>query len=204
MNLVIQSLIFASFIFETGFGLLSPIFAVFVTQQVGGGDVTVVGIAAGVYWILKSILQVPVGRFLDKKQGEDDDFWALFAGHFLMGLTVFLYQFARTPIHIYMLQGLLAIGGALLVPSWYAMFLRHVDKHKEGFEWSINSSLSYGLGTGGAGVLGGFLAKAYGFNFIFVTGAILVWASLLMLLVLRRNLRNHQLPPIPKAPSPVL
>lgn len=203
MNLIIQSLIFASFVFETGFGLLTPIFAVFVTQQIGGGDVRVVGIAAGIYWILKSILQVPVGKFIDKKSGEEDDFWVLFTGHFIMGLTIFLYQYAGTVTHIYLLQGLLAVGGALVIPAWYGMFMRHVDKRKEGFEWSINSSLSYGLGAGGAGILGGFVAKAYGFDFVFVTGAILVWSSLLVLFMLRRNLRNHQRPPIPRIPQPL-
>lgn len=203
MNLVIQSLIFASFIFEAGFGLYAPIFAVFVTEQIVGGDVTVVGYAAGVYWVIKSILQIPIGRHLDKKKGEFDDFWALFAGHFLMGLAVFLHIFAKTPLHLYLLAGLLSVGGALSVPSWYAMFLRHVDKKREGYEWSINSSLSFGLGTGGAGALGGFLAKTYGFRFVFIMGAILVWVSLPFLLVLRRHLKNGERPPVPKLPYPL-
>ena len=203
MNIIIQTLIFASFIFEAGFGLFSPVLAVFITQQISGGDIATVGYASAVYWILKSILQVPIGRALDKKEGEYDDFWALFAGHFLMGFVALLYVFVRTPVHLYLVQALLAFGGALVVPSWYGMFLRHVDKKREGFEWSINSSLSFGLGAGGAGAIGGFLAKTYGFPFIFIAGAIIVWASLPILLVLRRSLRGHQRPPVPKTPSPL-
>lgn len=203
MNIIIQALIFASFMFEAGFGLFSPVLAVFITQQVAGGDIAVVGYAAGVYWILKSILQIPIGKYLDKKEGETDDFWALFLGHFIMGFAALLYLTVRTPFHLYLLQAFLAVGGALVVPAWYGMFLRHVDKRREGYEWSINSSLSFGLGAGGAGAVGGFLAKTYGFDFIFIMAAILVWASLPILLVLRRSLRDHQRPPVPKPPSPL-
>ncbi len=203
MNLVIQSLIFASFLFEVGFGLFFPVFAVFITQQVEGGDIAVAGYAAGIYWILKSILQIPVGKFLDRKKGEIDDYWALFAGHFLMGLSVLLYVFVQTTWHLYFLQALLAVGGALAVPSWYAMFLRHVDKRREGYEWSINSSLSYGLGTGGAGAIGGFLAEQYGFHFLFIAGAIFIWMSLLVLITLRRHLTNHERAPLPRVPNPL-
>lgn len=203
MNIIIQALIFASFMFEAGFGLFSPVLAVFITQQIAGGDIAVVGYAAGVYWILKSILQIPVGKYLDKKEGEEDDFWALFLGHFLMGVGALLYLSVHTPFQLYLLQILLAVGGALVVPAWYGMFLRHVDKRREGYEWSINSSLSFGLGAGGAGAIGGILAKTYGFQVIFVGAAILVWASLPILLALRRNLRDHQRPPIPKAPYPL-
>ncbi len=203
MNLILRSLILASFMFESGFGLFGPVFAIFVTEQIAGGNVAVVGYAAGVYWILKSLLQIPVGRFLDKKRGELDDFWALFVGHFLMGLVVFLYIFARAPIHIYGLHVLLAVGGALTVPSWYAMFMRHVDKNREGFEWSINSSLSFGLGTGGAGAVGGFLVKTYGFPPVFAAGAVLVWLSLILLLALRRELQKGTHARIPNLPHPL-
>lgn len=201
MNIIIQALIFASFMFEAGFGLFSPVLAVFITEQVAGGNIAVVGYAAGVYWILKSILQIPIGKYLDKKEGETDDFWALFLGHLLMGFGALLYLSVHTPSQLYLLQTLLAMGGALVVPAWYGMFLRHVDKRREGYEWSINSSLSFGLGAGGAGAIGGILAKTYGFQVIFVGAAILVWASLPILLALRRSLRDHQRPPVPKTAS---
>lgn len=204
MNLIIQVLIFTSFFFEAGIGLFIPVFAVFITQQIPGADVAVVGYAAGIYWILKSILQIPVGVLLDKKRGEDDDFWALFAGCFITGLSVFLYIFAHSLFQIYGLQALLALGGALMVPSWYGMFLRHADKKMAGFEWSVNSSLSYGLGTGAAGALGGYLAKIYGFNLIFVLGAFMIWASMIILLLFRYRLPGYKhRHPIPKPPYPL-
>ncbi|OGZ95257.1 MAG: hypothetical protein A3I44_05560 [Candidatus Sungbacteria bacterium RIFCSPLOWO2_02_FULL_51_17] len=203
MNVIVQTLIIASFVFEAGFGMFAPVFAVFVTTQIPGGDIAVVGFATGVYWILKSLLQIPVGRYLDKKEGETDDLYSLWAGYFLMGLVVFLYQYIESPLHLYVLQALLAVGGALAVPAWYGMFLRNIDHHKESFEWSINSSLSFGFGTGGAGMLGGYLAQVYGFHFIFVTGALLIWGSLVILFVLRKHLRRGSKVPIPKPPFPL-
>lgn len=203
MNAIIQTLIFSNFLFEAGFGFFMPVFAVFITDQIAAGDLAVAGYAVGIYWILKSIMQIPIGRLLDRVKGEWDDFWALLCGHFIMGLVVLLYMFVHSPVQLYLLQVLLAFGGALSVPSWYAMFTRHIDRLKEGFEWSINSSLSFGLGTGGAGIIGGILAKQYGFEIIFLLGAILVWISTLFLVVLRRYIWDGKRPPIPKLPFPL-
>lgn len=203
MNVIIQTLILGSFVFETGFGLSAPFFAVFVSRQIPGADLAVLGYASGIYWILKSLLQIPIGAWLDRTKGEQDDFWTLIAGHFIMGAVLFLYIFVTTPMELYLLQILLAIGGALAVPPWFAMFIRHVDQLKEGYEWSINSSLSFGVGTGVAGIVGGLLAQHYGFEITFILGGVLVWAGTIFFFVLRRHLAGAKRVSVPKLPYPL-
>ena len=46
--------------------------------RIEGGSATVAGFAAAIYWIVKSIFQLPISRWLDKTDGENDEFWALF------------------------------------------------------------------------------------------------------------------------------
>ncbi len=137
INKVVRALIKTDLIFLSAFGLIAPIFAVFIIEQINGGNVRVVGFAAAIYWILKSILQVPIGKFLDKRRGEKDDFYCLVVGYLLAALVPFGYIFSYSPWHIYGLQAVYAIGMAMGIPAWAAIFTRHIDKGKEAFEWSL-------------------------------------------------------------------
>lgn len=167
INKIIRTLIGADLIFLSAFGLITPIFAVFITEQIKGGDVKVVGFAAAIYWILKSILQIPIGKFLDKKKGERDDLYFLILGYFIVALVPFGYIFSFLPWHIYVLEGIYALGMAMALPSWCAMFTRHIDKGKEAFEWSLEST-AYSFGIGVTGAIGGILVSKLGFNAVFV------------------------------------
>ncbi len=80
INPVVRLIVIVDFFINSAFGSFGPIFAIFITNQVAGGSIRVAGFAAAVYWITKSILQLPIARFLDKTDGERDDFWALFLG----------------------------------------------------------------------------------------------------------------------------
>ena len=66
LNKVVRTLIQTDLIFISSFGLITPVFAVFITKQIEGGDVEVVGFAAAIYWIFKAILQIPIGKFLSE------------------------------------------------------------------------------------------------------------------------------------------
>lgn len=170
----------ADLFFVSAFGLITPIFAVFILEQIKGGDIKVVGFAAAIYWILKSLLQVPIGRYLDKNAGERDDFYFVATGYFLAALVPLGYIFSSLPWHIYILQAIYAIAMGVAVPGWLAIFTRHIDKGKEALEWSLESS-AIGLGAGIAGAIGGVLASKFGFNivFILVAMAALIGAFLL-------------------------
>ena len=163
--------------------MITPIFAVFITEQIEGGDVKVVGFAAAVYWILKSILQIPIGKFLDKKRGEKDDLYFLILGYIVVAIVPFGYIFSFLPWHIYVLEAVYAIGMAMAIPSWCAMFTRHIDKGKEAFEWSLEST-AFSFGTGVTGALGGILVSKLGFDAVFImVGFIALLGALLPLFI---------------------
>lgn len=183
LNRVIKVLIFSDLIFNSAFGLLAPVFAIFVVSRIHGGDAEVAGIAVGIYWILKSILQIPIGNYLDRNHGEKDDFYFMIAGSLLGSLTFLGFIFAAEPWHLYALQALLACGIAFAIPSWGGIFTRHIDKGHEGITWSLESS-SIGIGAGIAGIAGGIIAKYVGFVPLFAAmsaGGVL--ASLFLLLI---------------------
>ena len=184
----------------TGFGLLGPIFSIFIKDNLQGGTIFAAGLASFIFLITKSIIQVPFSKFVDK---HDHKIKFLIIGTFLIAIVPFIYIFAEHIYLIFLAQFIYGVGAGFSYPCWFGLFSLNLDKHHESFEWSINSSLSFGFGTGGAGMLGGYLAQVYGFHFIFVTGALLIWGSLVILFVLRKHLRRGSKVPIPKPPFPL-
>lgn len=191
INKIVKTLILSDFFLNLGWGLLAPVFAIFILQKVAVNDIAeatrIAGFAALTYWITKSFIEIPIGYFLDKAKGEKDDFWVMFAGYFVVAVAPLGFLFATTQWHIYLLQILHAVGMAMSLPSWLAIFTRHIDKGKEAFEWSMETT-SIGAGAGIAGGIGGIIASYLGFNAIFIIISILSMFSAFLLLIVRNDI----------------
>lgn len=185
VNRIIKSLILTDFFFWSAWGLLSPIFGLFIVNKIEGAGLAVVGIASSIYWILKSLLRIPIGILLDSRKGEEDDFWFLFFGLILSSLVPFGYLMAKYPFHIYLLQALQALGMALALSGWTAIFTRHIDQGREATEWGLDATL-VGLGIGVSGALGGMIAQIFGFEVIFIlVGTLGIFSTLFLLSILK-------------------
>ena len=169
INHVIRTLVVSDFFINAGFSVFAPIFAVFVTKQIPDGSLQVIGFAAALTQIFKVTLQIPIARYLDRNHGEYDDFYSMIFGSFLISIVPFLYLFAATPAHVYIFSAIYGIGLAFLVPPWYAIFSRHLDKMKENVEWSMDS-VAIGIASAGTAALGGVLATRLGFQAVFILG----------------------------------
>lgn len=196
LNTVIAFIIGSDFLITVSASLLSPIFALFVTGQITNGSASVVGYAIAIYWITKSALQLPIARFIDKNHGEVDDYYFMISGVILGGTIMAGYYFAYQTWHVFALQFMLGVADAMLVPPFYAVFTRHIDKGSEGMEWSLRSSLSLGGGAGLGSALGGVLLATVGFRNIFLLAAAIYFLSAGVMFFLRPYIK-------PKAPRPV-
>lgn len=189
-NKIIKILITSDFILNLGWGLVSPILAIFIVENITSRGpleaAKIAGFASLFYWITKSILQVPIGHYLDKKHGEKDDFWFMVIGTFLAAFVPIGYLFSSVPWHIYLLQILHATGMSMAFPSWLAIFTRHIDKGREAFEWSMESTF-LSAGAGIAGGLGGVLVGIFGFNIIFILVSILNIISAVLLIFIKKD-----------------
>lgn len=200
INKIIKVLTFSDVLLLTGFGFVSPIFAIFITDQIQGGNAQVVGFAAAIYWIVKSILQIPFGNYLDRVKGERDDLWFVVIGNILAAVAVFGFIFSSLPWHIYFFQGVYSLGMAMNIPGWSAIFTRHIDKGKEAFEWSTRSTF-IGIGAGVSGALGGIIATQFGFNVLFIGVGIFALASAFLPFLIYKDIfpRNHTASRAPEA-----
>lgn len=167
INQVIQFLTYSDILMLSGWGLINPILAVFVTEQVIGGSVALAGLAATVYFATKSIVQVPVARWIDLHKGEKDDYFVMVAGSLLITSSAFLFSWVTYPWQVFVAQFINALGGALSYPSWLAIFTRHIDKNEAGLEWSLYYTAT-DLGAALTAGTGGFLAATIGYKYLFL------------------------------------
>ena len=196
INRIVFFLIKADFWFFSALGLVAPIFAVFLTSKLKDGNIEVAGFAIAIYWIVKSIFEIPVAKFLDKRKGERDDLVFLVVGYFIVGLIHFAYTQATLSWHIYILESLYAIAMAIAMPGWSAIFTRHIDKGKEGFDWSVEHVV-YSIGTGIAGALSGIIVMKY-LNMIYliflfiIAGIVAIIGALIPLFIYKDvNVSGH-------------
>jgi MFS family permease len=180
----------------SAFGLLSPVFAIFVVGQIEGGTASVVGFATAAYFVAKSLFQIPVGRYIDRHSGELDDFWIVIAGYAILASIPFFYLFAKTPFHIYTLQFFLGIADALAVPAYLAIFSRHLDKDFEGTEWSVRSVFT-SVAAAIAGAAGGIIVDRFGFRALFVIAGVFALLSTLSLLFIKPFIYQERAKAIP-------
>ena len=188
INRIVKTLVLSDFFINLGWGFLSPVFAIFILKNVAMQNISmaaeVAGLAALFYWVTKSVLEIPIGYFLDKKKGEKDDFWFMVIGEFIMAFVPLGYLFSTMPLHIYLLQMLYGVGMAMSLPSWLAIFTRHVDRGKEALEWGMETT-GIGIGAGIAGGLGGMVAASFLFDILFLFVSLLNFISVIVLISIR-------------------
>jgi MFS family permease len=172
--------------FWLGWGLIGPVFAIFILDHIENGTAMVVGFATAVYWITKSILRVPIGLFLDARRGEKDDYWFMTGGLFVAALVPFGYVYATQASHLYFLEAVHGVGMAMSLSGWSAIFSRHLDKGREATEFGLDAT-SVGLGTGISGAIGGWAVTQFSFQQVFVITGFLGLISAFLLLFLRED-----------------
>lgn len=187
INKIIKYLILTDIAFWTGWGLVTPVFAIFIVDKIAGGTALVVGISTAIYWALRSLLVYPFGVILDKYKGERDDYLFLVAGNFIAAMVPFGYVFATMPWHVYLLQVFYGLGMAMSLGGWRAIFTRNIDKGKEATEWALDDTL-LSMGTAGAGILAGYLVTKFGYGSTFMLAGTLGVVSVLFLLCLRKEI----------------
>lgn len=165
-NKVIRYFILCDLSLFSGWGLLAPIMSVFIVEHIAGAGLFNAGAAISLYWAARSIIQLPIASFLDRKKGEKDDFYALIIGLLLASLAAFSFSLVDTIRELYIVMVIQGIAFGLYAPAWSGIFSRHLDKDKIALDWSMDS-VGLGIASMITGLTGGYLADTFGFDIIF-------------------------------------
>mgnify|MGYP001573279997 FL=1 len=183
MNKPLKLLMISDIFIFSGFGLISPILAIFIKDNLIGGTILAAGIASAIFLITHSVLQI----WFSYKFNPKDRLWMLILGTALIALVPFGYIFAKSIYHIYGIQFIYGLGAAFAYPSWYSLFVVNLDKGERGFQWSIYSS-SVGLGSAVTALAGAWLAEKTSFELVFLLTGLISLVGLLTLLKLDKKI----------------
>ncbi len=172
MHKILRTLILSDLFLLGSFGLISPIFAVFMLQKIPAITITAIGVATAIQLITKSFFQILVGRWTDAEAGNKRELFTLFIGSIVMSMVPFGYIFSASLAHIYTLQFIYGLGSALIYPGWIVIFTRYTRDEKAGYEWSVYNTI-ISLGTAAAAFLGGYFAETFSFTPVFVAVGVL-------------------------------
>jgi len=177
MNRTLKLLMISDIFVVTGSGLIEPIIAIFIRENMIGGSIFSAGLASMIFLLTKSIVQLPFSRFIDK---HDDKLRWLLLGSFFNVVVPILYIFARNVNMIYFAQFLLGIGSGLAYPTWLGIWSANLDKRHRSYQWSMYSTLT-SLGTAASAAIGAYMAQIFGFEITFVIVALMSLAGCMIL-----------------------
>ncbi len=182
MNKTLKILILSDIFVFTGFGLIAPILAIFINDNLAGGSILAAGLSSTIFLITHSVLQIIFAYVFNPK----DRLWMLRIGTFLIAIVPFGYIFAKSIWHLFFVEFIYGIGAGFAYPSWSSLFTSHLEKGKRGFQWSLYSS-SVGLGTAITAALGAWLAEVTSFQLVFILTGVFAVIGLLYLFRLEKK-----------------
>lgn len=185
MNRTIKLLILSDIFVVTGFGLIDPILAIFINDKIIGGTIFTAGIASSLFWIVKSLFQLPVSKYVDK-HGFNYSIKLLIGSTFFISLVPILYIFSKHINLIFLAQIIHGLASGLAYPAWLGIWSTHLDKGKESYEWSMYSTL-VSVGTAISGAIGAAVAEFIGFTMTFILVGLVSLVGCLILINLTKK-----------------
>ena len=198
MNKKLLMLIFSDLFILSGFGLIAPIFAVFIDRDLIGGTLVTAGLATTIFLVVKSAVQLPLSKYFIDKHDHKSIF--LVVGTFLIITVPFIYFAAKSVYAIFVAQAIYGLGAALAYPAWFSLFTIYMDKKHRGFEYTIYTTM-IGIGGAAAAYFGAQIAAAVGFRVLFfVVGFISFLGFLFLIALYRMELKKYKSPQYPNHP----
>jgi MFS family permease len=189
LNKIVKYLVVSDLVFYTGWGLISPIFAIFLLDSIIGGSAFVVGMSAAVNLVVRSLLRIPFGIYADKNQ--KIAYHLMIWGLLFSAVVPIGYIYSKTPMQVYLLQAILGAALAMSTSGWTTIFSRHMDQGKESTEWGVDA-VAVGLGPGIAAAVGGLAVTYFGFNTVFIAVTFMGLIGVFMLLVIKKDIMQSK------------
>jgi len=183
MNKIIIYLTISDILILSAFGLIAPIFAIFMNTGITGGSIAAAGLASTIFFLVKSITQLPLSMYIDSRKGK---LGFLLFGSFLIVLVPIIYAFSPNVKFIFIAQGIYGLGAAMAYPAWYSLFTMHLDRKHRGLEYSVWST-GVGLGIALTAYLGAKFVEISSFKILFFIVAGLSFLGLIVLLFLSKR-----------------
>lgn len=185
MNPIVKAFIVSELFVWSSWNFVTPIFAVFVVNDITNGSVELAAFAFSAYMIARVIFELASGRYL-AHVSEEAKFITTIIGIILVSVSYLGLGMIHTIPWLFFFICLSGAGIGVATPAKNALFSIHLDKGKESTEWGIYDAIIF-VGMATATALGGVIAKQYGFPPLFLLGSIINFLGILpYILYIRR------------------
>lgn len=117
--------------------VISALSGLYLATKLDMDAVQVIAIGTSIYYITRSVIQMPIGKITDKIKSDSDEILFLLIGAILMGLPFIVYPFISIPVHYYILQFVFGLGVSFNLTNWRKLFALNVDKNREGTQYGF-------------------------------------------------------------------
>lgn len=195
INKVIAYLTFSD-VFTWGVSaVLTSLAGLYLETKFDGHVIEYIGIGVSVYFVTRSVFQLPVGALCDRIRKDRDEIYLLMFGNILMGLSYLMFPIIRGPHFYLFLQFLFGLGSAFNLVTWRKLFARNLDPGREGKEYAGYDTVMSGM-TALFGVITGYVANlgsSYFDGVIVIIGAIMLLSSIFPYSILRVHRRSERM-----------
>ncbi len=168
INPVVKTFMVAEMLLWSAWNFITPIFAVFVTA-IPNGTVETAASAFSTYLVVRVIFELTSGKYLSKAS-DVKKFWITIIGMLIISLSYVGFAITSNIFSIFLFYAVLGIGLGIASPAKNSLFSTHLDKSEETIEWGILDATTF-LSMAVSSVIGGFIAKNYGFPILFLVAA---------------------------------
>jgi len=182
MKKSLKLLMFSDIFVLSGFGLIAPILAIFINDNLKDGSIFSAGLASTIFLLTHAILQI----IFSDKFNPKDRLWMLKLGTAIISIVPVGYILATSVYHLYLVEFIYGVGAAFAYPTWSSLFTANLDKGQRGFQYAIYNS-SVGIGTALTALAGGWLAQKISFEFVFILTGLISLLGLFVLFKLEKK-----------------
>jgi MFS family permease len=187
-NPIVKVYIMGETLIWSAWNFIMPIFGIYVTTA-QHGTVDNAATAYSIYLIVRVIFELASGRYLVRKKLAYKFLMTVF-GIAVISVSYIGLAFSQLIPQLYLFFGMIGMGIGIASPAKNSLFSAYLDREKESSQWgSLDASVFLSMAL--ASVVGGFIARDYGFSVLFFVAAIVNAIGLLpYLLYVKRWKRN--------------
>lgn len=186
-NKVVKVFIISEVLLWSSWNFVIPIFAVFVAQQLPGGNLQIAATGFSFHLIVRVLFELISGRLTSKLEDVKKFSWMI-AGLLLITMSFLGFVFVNSVLAFYLFYGLMGLGFGISSPAKYSIFSEHLDADKESSEWGLYDAITF-TGMAISAAISGFIAIHFGFRVLFIiAGATSFLATIPYFIYLKRGL----------------
>ena len=190
VNSLVKAFILSEMFLWSAWNFIIPIFAIFATNEIQGGNVKIAASTFSTYLIVRVITELIAGKHLLGKK-DIKKIIDTIIGTFIVAVSFIGFSLSNTVLPLFIFFGTIGIGMGISAPAKYSLFSCHLDKGKEALEWSFYDAITF-TGMALSAALGGFIAAEYGFKLLFFVASLVNFIAIVPYLAyFRFNLTNE-------------